>query len=211
MKQFAQQTINAITITSSPFGESDCIATLYSREHGLLKCIAKRARNPKNPYRNLTTPLGHGEFTLSKGKNTLFRFHEGTITHHYFALRTNREALDSACGMLDAIRTTQLELHPSPPLYDLLYCYLQLVNTIQNPKSVLSSFLLKLLLHEGLISITADTITPQLTQLSAEEVEAIFFLAYNRNSTQLTAHALSEVVHATIHYLFDALTATHQT
>ena len=57
-----------IILRSIPYGESNKIVTLYSREAGKLTAMARGAKKPASRLASITQPFTHGSFLIRTGR-----------------------------------------------------------------------------------------------------------------------------------------------
>lgn len=146
--------IEAIVLHTIPFQDSHLIATLFTREMGLCKAIGSFSRLPKNALFGSLTPLNHIEIMFRPSKNDLFKIESASILNAYASIRKDYDLLHQACSMLNSLMKFQFPHKPAPILFELLKSYLSLIADSKSPEAILSSFQLKLLRHEGLLSVT---------------------------------------------------------
>src|SRR5210317_1455264 len=83
----------AIVLRRTDFGEADRLLTLYSREHGKIKGIAKGARKPQSRKTGHVELFMRSRFFLAKGRD--------------LDIITQAEAIDSYVALRsDLVRTT---------------------------------------------------------------------------------------------------------
>lgn len=143
-----------IVLKSTDYKESNRILSIFTPHAGVINVIVKRISKKKTTLINLTSPLCRAEFVYRKGRSQLYSFIDGTILDLHLPLRHSYKHLQTAGNMLRAIATTQYPEKPVPILYYLLLSYLKKLPTFSKPKVLFASFKLKLLKHEGLLSIT---------------------------------------------------------
>ena len=151
-----------IVLKTFDYKENERIVTIFTESDGVVALIAKNVKNKIA----ITTPFCQAEFLFTKGKSDLFKFQDGTILddHHY--LRQNLSHLQAAAEMLKIILKSQLPGKPAPKLYALLLAYLRQLPHFKDVTPLLTSFHLKLLMHEGLLSWERPNLFPvPLTQL----------------------------------------------
>jgi DNA repair protein RecO (recombination protein O) len=145
-----QQRIEAIVLRQVPYKDRHYIATLFSKELGVLSVSAKGVRNLERL--RLISPLSHGEFVVAKRRSDLFSLHDGTLYSSHDELRQNLKMLQSAGEMVQALTQSQLPGKPAPQLFDLLLASLKQLPAFENPEILAAAFRLKLLTHEGVLS-----------------------------------------------------------
>lgn len=225
MNNIVLEKVHGIIIKTVDYGDYDKIITVFTEDEGLVSFIAKGALRPKNRGTLPISPLLEADFFyVNKPGSTLCPCQEITPKNHFTYLRENLDKLDTACKMARAISATQLPGFPAPPLFLLLRYYLMRMKECQRPKNLLSSFLLKLLRHEGIIPLpircsTCETTLgslsfyhntfycgahtfPTATPFSSEDIATLTLLAYSRNPLEIESCLLDESMHVKIESLF---------
>lgn len=142
----------AITLQSIPYIEKKRIVTAFSQERGLISFILQDLSN-KNPYFALCSPFCLAELILLKTKSELFILKESKVLDEHLSLRKELSHIQSAYLMAKAIMDSQLPHKSAPSLFLLLKTYLKHIPNVEFQNSILISFLLKILIHEGLIHL----------------------------------------------------------
>ena len=216
-----------IVLHSFPYRDYDQILTVYSKDQGLVKLIMKGARSKRRGIRASLEPLSEAEFLFRVGKSDLYALQEISILNLHLNLRESLSLLQSACALLQAVQRTQIQGNPSPALYQLISRYLKQFANSKNPDVLISSFLLKLLTHEGLLHLEdhcsvcakplldrviiggesfckAHAPTPTLT-ISQVEANLLHFLSNSRSFNEIEQVQISQATHHQIHVLFESL------
>ena len=149
-----EEKIEGIVLRSMEYKERQRIITVFSQEMGVISLIIKGLS--KNNYRllSLTTPFSRAEFIYTRGNSDLFRFIDGTMIDEHLKFREKFSFLKTAGLLTQAIVQSQLPGKPSAALYLLLRSYLKQIPSFENPDALISSFYLKLLRYEGLLSLS---------------------------------------------------------
>ena len=147
------ETLEGIVVKSIPYQDNKRIFSLFT-EKGLIPCIADVKDNQPNRLL-VTTPLSKGEFVIIETKGGLKKIHDASLIRSYLHYKNSYALLESASLCLKAITLSQLEQKPSCVLYQLLSVYLEKILDFEDPYIITSSFLLKLLRFEGLLSLDA--------------------------------------------------------
>ena len=142
-----------ITLKSIEFREYQRIITVMTKDLGIISLIVSRLGSKNYRLINLTSPLTCGEFVFKQRKSDLWRFLDGSILQTHAPIRQELSKLNAAQAMLKRILDTQLPHKPAPALYLLLKSFLGRLQTTPVPDVLLTAFILKLLRHEGLLSI----------------------------------------------------------
>jgi len=133
------------------FKDYDQILTVFSPQNGIQKFIFKGGQSSKKRKGSSSAPLTRGEFIFHIKNSDLMVCSEISVLSHYLGIRKNLESLEAACAMVKAIQQTQQPGKPAPHLYTLFVKYFEKLSSTQHSHALLSSFLLKLLRHDGLL------------------------------------------------------------
>lgn len=186
-----------IPLRSLEYKESQRIVTLFTEEAGLLTLIIKGLSKKKPHLMHLTTPFCIATYHYLHGKTDLHRFHDATLKDDLAPLRTSLARLRSAGVMAHTLLRTQLPEKTTPALYHLFRAYLLALRTFPEPSILTASFLLKFLLHEGLLS--ASHPPPFFT---TKEWDALFPLATTKQFSALPTTPLTpELLEKLLSYL----------
>lgn len=110
--------LTGFIIKRTNFGESDKIITLFTKEEGKIKAIAKGSRKMKSKYSGHIELLNKVNLVTSKGK-TFEVVMEANLEKNYLGLTPNLKSLKSLYFITEIIDKTLPEKHPSPELYNL--------------------------------------------------------------------------------------------
>lgn len=148
-----EEKTEGIVLRSQDYKERHRIITLFS-PHGLISLIVPSISRKNARLLTLTTPFTHGEYIFRRGRSDLLRFHDGTLISDHLCLRQNLKSLQAAGALASAILSSQMADKPAPALFALYKSYHGQVASFDDPAPLLASFYLKLLKHEGLLSIS---------------------------------------------------------
>ena len=168
-----------IVLRSLDYKDSQRIITVFT-PIGLLSFIVKGITR-RTSLLALTTPFSEGEFIFRRSRSDLLSFLDGTVNDNHLPLRQRLSSLETAGSLAHAILSSQLDGKSSTDLYQLFRFYLKQVPSFESPSSLLASFQLKLLLHEGLLALSS-----QCNRCSKESV----FLS--KGESLCSAHPLEE-------------------
>lgn len=144
---------DAIVLRTTPYGDYHQIATFYTQNYGLLKCAARFSRSPKNKLAPLLAPFNELEVYFLLRDRDLETIQSAQLLNPNLPLRHSLESLASASVCTEALLKTQMQGKSSPLLFSLLKKYLELIPEAKSPEALSASFILKLLKHEGLLSL----------------------------------------------------------
>ncbi len=100
-------------------GEADRLLTLYSREFGKLKAVAKGARKPQSRKTGHVDLFMRTQFLLARGKGIPI-ITQAEMVEGYPALRENLIQMTHASYMAELVDKFTVEDDPNRPLYRLL-------------------------------------------------------------------------------------------
>lgn len=124
----ALYTVEAVVIRSRNLGEADKIATLYSRERGKVRAVARGARRPRNRLRAGAEIFTHGQYLLFDNKG-LDSMSQCDITTSHRQLREDLVRSASAVYVLELIDSLTEEGEPGGNLFSFLLAVLQALIT----------------------------------------------------------------------------------
>jgi DNA repair protein RecO (recombination protein O) len=146
-----------VVLRSLVYGENARILTLFTREAGLISLIVKGVSGKRVYLLSLCSPFCSGEFIYRKGGSDLYRFQDGTIVDEHISLRREWRYIETAAVLARALLQSQLPGKSAPLLYALFLAYLKQIPQFENRPTLVASFKLKLLLHEGLLAFEQET------------------------------------------------------
>ena len=142
-----EEKTQAIILQAIPYLGKSRILKAFSREFGMLSFICK-----KSSLASLS-PFCLADCTYNKRASELYTLSDGSSLDSLIELRQSYKTLMTAGTIAQDLLQSQLPGKAAPALYDLLYCYFKKLPDFANPSILSSSFRLKLLLHEGLLSL----------------------------------------------------------
>jgi DNA repair protein RecO (recombination protein O) len=153
MADMHEEKIEGIVLRSQDYKERHRIITLFS-PHGLISLIVKGISRKNARLLALTTPFSHGEYVCRQGRSELWNFLDGSLLNDHLTLRQSLKSLQAAGALANAILVSQMAGKPAPALFALYKSYHRQVPQFDDPEPLLASFYLKLLKHEGLLSVS---------------------------------------------------------
>ena len=130
------------------FGEADRVVTVYSRQLGKLRVVAKGARRPLSRLGPHLEYFCRTQLMLTKGRDLDVVTGAETINAH-LALRANLDAYGHASHMVELVARLTEERQENAVVFDLLAGSLQLLAEGVDPYHVTRHFELALLNHLG--------------------------------------------------------------
>ncbi len=163
--------VEGVILSTTDFKESDKIATLFTREFGLLSVLLRRAMSEKSEK---IAPLAHIEVVFLQKDTEIKACKEYAVLNTNLSLRKSLSHLESACGMVQALSRSQWKEARAPLLYDLFLFLLKKLPESADPLTLLTFFRIKILKHEGLFGLPPDS------ELSTADQESLISLAQSR-------------------------------
>ena len=216
-------TIEGIVVKSLDYEDNKRIFTLFTKE-GLMSFIT--SLKASEPHRRLLSSfLSKGEYCYSLTKGSLKKIKDASLISTQLNYERSFEHMEAASLLLYAVSRSQMEEKPSPLLYALLNFYLEKLSKQTDPYLFTSSFMLKLLLHEGLFepslvcsrcnkclplffqngeSVCKNCAASNSICFSEEESKMIYVLTYSKQMAQLSGLIASKEFHLKIKGLFDS-------
>jgi DNA repair protein RecO (recombination protein O) len=130
------------------FGEADRVVTVYSRQHGKLRLVAKGARRPLSRLGPHLEYFCRSQLMLVKGRDLDVVTGAETVNAH-LALRSDLDAYGHASHMVEMVARLTEERQENAVVFDLLSGSLQLLAEHIDPYHVTRHFELALLNHLG--------------------------------------------------------------
>ncbi|MEW6180279.1 MAG: DNA repair protein RecO [Chloroflexota bacterium] len=136
--------VEAIVLRHSDWGEADRVLTLYTREEGKLRAIAKGVRRLRSRKAGHLEPFTRVKLMLAHGRDLWIVTQAETI-HAYLALRDDLERIAHASYVVELLDRFTYEEGGNRALFDLLAITLQRLDEGHSPFSVLRYYELRLL------------------------------------------------------------------
>jgi DNA repair protein RecO len=177
----------AILLKKVPYLGESSILTLFSLDEGLISVFAKN-RN----HQRLANPFCLGEWVYRKGKKDLSFLIDVTISDSFNELKSNFDTITAAGAIAQIVLESQYPGKTSPLLFTLLHSYLKKLGECSNMQGFIASFYLKLILHEGLSTLTPDCTECTAMDLNEEEWTLMQNLGFVRQFSILNELKISE-------------------
>ena len=139
----------ALTLKQTPFGEADLLVTLFSRERGKLRAIAKGARRSNSKLIGHLEPITHVRLALNRGRD-LDYVTQAQVIDSFPAVKDDLQAITQGFYVAELVDGFGSEAHQNLPLYNLaLTTFGRVGEKNPNPELVLRSFELGVLQTSG--------------------------------------------------------------
>jgi DNA repair protein RecO (recombination protein O) len=156
MSQFRSIRVHAIVLRHADWGEADRLVTLYTREQGKLRAVAKGVRKITSRKAGHLEPFTQVKLQLARGRD-LFIVTQADTVDAYLPLRASLELTGTASYLVELIdRFVYEEEGTIPTLYRLLADTLKRLATGEDPWLAVRYYEMRLLDYLGF--------RPQLTE-----------------------------------------------
>ena len=134
-------TSSAVVIGSFPLGESDRVVTLYAREWGKVRGVAKAARRTRSRFTGALELFTLGQAIIfDSGRSDLVQLDHFDITRPFARLHGDLERLGQASWMVECLARLTGERDRQVGLYALLVRSLRAMETTDRPARVAVCF-----------------------------------------------------------------------
>ena len=121
----AAEKARAIVIRTFPFGESSCVVTLFTREYGKLRALAKGAWRPKSGFDAALDLLSICQvLVLRKSTDALDLLTEACLEHR-FRVGRSQAAFLGGMDVAELLDTLTADGDPQPELFDVAHATLR--------------------------------------------------------------------------------------
>jgi len=134
----------AVILRRMDLGEADRLLTIYSREHGKLKQVAKGARRPSSRKAGHLELFTHVQIQAARGRE-LDVITQVEALNPFSQLRSNLTQLGQASYLIELIDRFTVEAEPNGALFSLLIRSLELLDQGGNAHNITRAFELRLL------------------------------------------------------------------
>ena len=185
--------VEGVTLLAKSFGENNKIISVFTKEKGLISLMIKRLSQKKSSLFALASPFCVGEFVYKVGKGDIYTILDAAILKENFELRSSFETIECAAKMTRAILNSQMPHKSAPAVYMLLKAYLGNLWQFERPQTLLASFYLKILLHEGLLD--PQIIDETMNELAfARSFSKLKELSINKEQEKITADLFCQLI-----------------
>ncbi|MGI6619870.1 MAG: DNA repair protein RecO [Bacillota bacterium] len=121
-----------IVLDQADLGENDKIATIFTRQEGLVRAVVKGAQRPKSKLRGLTQPLTHGLFQLYRGRS-LERVTQVSMRNGFPGIIQDYEKMIYARYLVELLTNVLPEKERNRALFDLFLAVLGCLEQKEDP------------------------------------------------------------------------------
>ena len=109
----------AISLKTAPFAEADKMVTLFTREHGKIRVIARSARRVPSRLGGRVESFTYADMFIAQGRS-LDIISQCEVLESFQSLRDNAETLKVGLYFLQLVNAGTSEGQHNPELFDLL-------------------------------------------------------------------------------------------
>lgn len=173
----------AIILKTVDFSESSLVVTLFTRDYGKIRALAKGGRRIKGPFESALDLMARVLVTyIAKRGDVLDLLTEAKLIRRYRPDKDNFSGLYAGCYVIELLDAMTVEENPSPEIYDLTAETLDMLGAGEDVLPCLMRFEWQLLELTG-----AFPLLDRCVQCGCEMPE-------NREKTMLFAHLDGGVV-----------------
>jgi len=176
-----EERVEGIVLQSREYKENQRMITLFTPQ-GVCAIILKGLQTKKGYRGALAEPFSYGEYHLKRGRSDLYSCKEGSILNGHIALRSELRFLQMAGVLAEAILKSQWPGKETSSLFSLYKAYHDSIEKLCNPTSFITSFYLKVLRLEGVLSpcLEQERWTSQELAILQQLIEALQFSVLER-------------------------------
>src|SRR5438046_1376391 len=131
----ATEKAQALVLRTTDWSESSRIATLWTREFGKVRVLAKGGRRIKSNFESALDLLTHCSIVfLRKSSGSLDLLTEAQVVRRFPRLRTDLTALYAAYYVAELLADWTEEYDPHPVLFDEAVATLEMLGAPQGPE-----------------------------------------------------------------------------
>jgi len=145
-----EEKTEGLLLQAIPYLGHQKILKVFTPETGLLSFIVKQKKLSQ------LSPFLVAEWVYRNGKEDIHLLKDLTLLNDLLDLRESYKILSLAGQMAKDLLRSQFPAKQGKDLYQLTLAYLEKLPTFSQPETLAASFRLKLLLHEGLFSESAE-------------------------------------------------------
>lgn len=148
--------ITGIVLNAIPYQDYHLIATVFTEEEGICKFFCHYARSKKSPYMGCFEPMQLVEVEYHPTHHELEKIISASPVRTFPNLRHSYAHLNCGMKILKTILSALPIRKPAPLLYKLTLVFFEMLSSSPYPESLLASFQLKILRHEGILHMSPN-------------------------------------------------------
>ena len=139
----------AISIKNQPFAEADKLTTLFTREYGKIRVVAKSARRVPSRFGGRVESFTYADCLIVKGRS-LDILSQCEVLETFQEIRNDSGMLKVGLYLLKLVDAGTVEGQPNPELFDLLLKGLTVLKLKKDPSLIAKRFEKAFLRIEGI-------------------------------------------------------------
>jgi DNA repair protein RecO (recombination protein O) len=136
---------DAIVLRNYEFKEADKIISLYSREKGKIKIVAKGVRKTKSTLSAGLQPFVYNNVLVYQGKSDLGKLSQCDIKESFSKIRGDLDKMAYASYVVEVVDELTTDYEENQWVFGLLLLTLRLIDTLDDLELIIRAFELKLL------------------------------------------------------------------
>ena len=145
----ASYKIRSIVLKNATFSEADKMVTLFSRERGKLKVIAKSSRKIPSRLGGRVEPFTYADFFIAQGSN-IDIISQVEVLESFQRMRQEESTLMPGLYLLKLIESGTVIGQHNPQLFDLLLAALLELKISNDPRKLVKDFIYNFMRIEGI-------------------------------------------------------------
>ncbi|HHV62027.1 MAG TPA: DNA repair protein RecO [Firmicutes bacterium] len=137
-----------IVLRNRDLGEADRIVTVYTRERGKVRAVAKGARRPRSRFVGSTLVFTYADFLIFKGKG-LDNISQVSIIEPFSRLRSDLVSMAYASYMAELVDISTEEDEKNDSIFLLLLTAFQVLPELPDPEMLRFAFEARLMTYLG--------------------------------------------------------------
>ncbi|MDK8244829.1 DNA repair protein RecO [Corynebacterium sp. UMB10321] len=138
----------AFVVRTYDFGEADRVVVLLTRDHGLVRGVAKGVRKARSRFGSRLQPFVEVDVQVYPGRGLSTITSADTVAFYGHAIIDDFDRYAAGCAMLEAAEKLSFD-QEDPELFALLQEGFERLQSPTHPTLVLDAFLLKAAAHAG--------------------------------------------------------------
>lgn len=148
---------HGVVLRTWKLGEADRIVSIFTRENGKVRAVAKGVRKQTSRFGSRLEPTAHLSLQLYRGRGELDTITQVESIDRFASLRNDLDQWVRANAMLEAVDQASPDREPNEAMFAMLVRALATLEARPTPL-VVAAFFLKLLAREGVEPLTDECV-----------------------------------------------------
>ena len=137
-----------VVLKQTPIGEADRVLSIFTRDLGKVRVVARGVRKPRSKLAGHLEPLSHVAISVSRGRS-LDPIKEAETVRSFRGVRENLQLVSEAVYLAELVESFSAEDQSSPVVYRLLLDALDWLETNGDSRGLMRYFEVRLLGESG--------------------------------------------------------------